>query len=316
LGHRKGATLAPIHSGAQPKETVGAFMKKLVSIAACSLVAGTAFAQSSVQTSGFQGASTPLEFNRRSTVSLGGKWGELRLGRDYVPTYWNMSYFDPFLNIGAGATAALQSTIIGTGNTGVRASNSVSYIYGNGFNDLVTGRSFSNGFNFLGMYFFGNNASNIASHDDGSGYGAKVGWKQGPFLIAAATTKTKFLAGDVRQSNVGAEYRFGSIRLSGNYASDKAGAISGHGGVLGITAFVQQHMFRAAVSTYKTDASGHPADNKLSLGYAYNFSKRTAAYTTVARVWNRGGASFAIDGAVTAPNTASSGFDVGLRHIF
>lgn len=43
-----------------------------------------------------------LTFNRRSTVSLSGGWGELRLGRDYVPQYWNLATFDPYGNLGVG----------------------------------------------------------------------------------------------------------------------------------------------------------------------------------------------------------------------
>ncbi|MBS0426723.1 MAG: porin, partial [Proteobacteria bacterium] len=35
-------------------------------------------------------------FNRRSTVSLSGGFGEVRLGRDYTPTFWNDTVFDPF----------------------------------------------------------------------------------------------------------------------------------------------------------------------------------------------------------------------------
>ncbi|HZF86118.1 MAG TPA: porin [Burkholderiaceae bacterium] len=35
-------------------------------------------------------------FNRRSTVSLSGGFGEIRLGRDYTPTFWNDTVFDPF----------------------------------------------------------------------------------------------------------------------------------------------------------------------------------------------------------------------------
>jgi hypothetical protein len=35
-------------------------------------------------------------FNRRSTVSLSGAFGVVRLGRDYVPSFWNDTVFDPF----------------------------------------------------------------------------------------------------------------------------------------------------------------------------------------------------------------------------
>ncbi|MBU0828125.1 MAG: porin, partial [Gammaproteobacteria bacterium] len=36
-----------------------------------------------------------LTFNRRSTVSLNGGFGEVRLGRDYTPQFWNLTVFDP-----------------------------------------------------------------------------------------------------------------------------------------------------------------------------------------------------------------------------
>src|SRR4051794_29661982 len=35
-------------------------------------------------------------WQRRSTVSLMGNFGEVRLGRDYVATFWNLTTFDPF----------------------------------------------------------------------------------------------------------------------------------------------------------------------------------------------------------------------------
>ncbi|RYH53812.1 MAG: porin [Alcaligenaceae bacterium] len=41
-------------------------------------------------------------FNRRSTVSLSGGFGEIRLGRDYTPTFWNDTVFDPFGTNGVG----------------------------------------------------------------------------------------------------------------------------------------------------------------------------------------------------------------------
>ena len=48
------------------------------------------------------GATALAAFSRRSTVSLSGGFGELRLGRDYVPSYWNESVFDPMGAVGVG----------------------------------------------------------------------------------------------------------------------------------------------------------------------------------------------------------------------
>jgi predicted porin len=66
-----------------------------------------------------------LTFNRRSTVSLAGNWGEIRLGRDYTPQFWNVTIFDPLASNGVGAGQVLSSNIAGA--TLVRASNSIGY---------------------------------------------------------------------------------------------------------------------------------------------------------------------------------------------
>jgi predicted porin len=44
-----------------------------------------------------------IAFNRRSTVSMSGPFGEIRLGRDYTPTFWNDTIFSPFTTVGVGA---------------------------------------------------------------------------------------------------------------------------------------------------------------------------------------------------------------------
>ena len=43
-----------------------------------------------------------LNFGRRSTVSLAGNWGELRLGRDHTPSFLNDWAFDPYSVNGVG----------------------------------------------------------------------------------------------------------------------------------------------------------------------------------------------------------------------
>ena len=55
-----------------------------------------------------------LTFNRRSTVSLAGGWGELRLGRDYTPTFWNLTIFDAFGTNGLGSSTNPRQVYGGT----------------------------------------------------------------------------------------------------------------------------------------------------------------------------------------------------------
>lgn len=51
------------------------------------------------------------------------------------------------------------------------------------------------------MYYLGENASTANKHD-GSGYGVRLGWGNGPFEFAVGSGSTRYLVGDADQSNV------------------------------------------------------------------------------------------------------------------
>ena len=264
----------------------------------------------SVASAGTQG----LTFNRRSTLSVGGNWGELRLGREYSPSYWNIANFDPMGNLGVAKSATVENAI--TGPAGVRASNSISYLYGGqAFNG--TSRGGNDGFAGSVMYYLGENASGTATSKDGTGYSARVAYQTGPWNVAIGTGKTKFAAGDIRQTNFGGIYDFGVVRLIGHYARDRNGAITAKGYLLGLTAPVGvAGQVRASYSQYKTDAAGNPKTSKLGLGYVHNLSKRTALFGTIAQVRNSGGAAFSLYQSSTAPNGKSTAYEAGVRHSF
>jgi predicted porin len=246
-----------------------------------------------------------LTFNRRSTVSLAGGWGELRLGRDYSPQFWNLTVFDPFGTNGAGTTQTLNSII--TGVTSVRVSNSMAYFLpGNlgGFYGQV-------------QYYLGeNNETGAVTEDDGRGIGLRVGFANGPFNVALALSRTDYAAGDVRQNNIGGQWDFGIAKVMAHISRDKNGTVDGKGWLIGGLFPVGAGEIRASYSRYETDAAGQPESKKFALGYVHNLSKRTAVYTTWARVKNDGGAAQGLNGAVTAANDSSTGLDIGIRHSF
>lgn len=80
-----------------------------------------------------------VSFAKRSTVSLSGSFGEVRVGRDYTPIFRNDSLADPFAAQGAGLSIiarvnSASSAILGGAPAGVaagdnyaRASNSIGY---------------------------------------------------------------------------------------------------------------------------------------------------------------------------------------------
>jgi predicted porin len=248
-----------------------------------------------------------LTFNRRSTVSLAGGWGELRLGRDYTPQFWNLTVFDPFGTNGVGTTQTLNSII--TGVTAVRASNSYGYFLPPNLG----------GFYGQIQYYMGENPANSPTDKDGTGLGARVGFASGLFNVALALSRTEYAAGDVKQANIGGHWDFGMAKLQGQITRDENGIVEGRGWLLGGLIPVGAGEIRVAFSQYTTDlglGGADPKSRKIALGYVHNLSKRTAVYTTIARVRNSGGAAQSLNGSTTGANTSSNGFDLGVRHAF
>jgi predicted porin len=248
-----------------------------------------------------------LTFNRRSTVSLGSSLGELRLGRDYTPQFWNMNQFDPFTTLGVGTNQMNNSSLGGPVNT--RASNAIGYFLPANLGG-VYGQF---------QHYRGENASNApgGTATDGNGTAARVGYASGPLNVAVALSSTRYATGDIKTSNIGAQWNFGVARLMGVYGRDSvSGGATGRGGLVGTVVPVGPGEIKLAYSTYRNDLAGNPRTNKVAVGYVHNLSKRTAAYATYARVKNSGGAVQALGGSVTGANQSSTGYDLGLRHSF
>lgn len=245
-----------------------------------------------------------LTFSRRSTVGLGGHWGEVRLGREFVPQYLSLTGFDPYGAVGAGAS--LTNAIAITGVVRARASNGITY---------VLPRNLA-GFYGQFVYYLGENPSGTPTEDDGTGKGLRVGYAAGPLNVAFAMGRTHYAAGTIKQDNLAASYDVGRTKLIAQISRDANGAVKASGYLLAAVMIVGSGEVKLGYSQYETNAAGNPEARKLALGYVHNLSKRTALYATAARVRNSGGASFALNQATTAPNASSSGVDLGIRHSF
>jgi len=245
-------------------------------------------------------------FNRRSTVSLNGGFGEVRLGRDYTPQFWNLTVFDPFGTNGVGTTQTLNSSL--GGPTTIRASNSIGYFLPGNLG----------GFYGQAQYYMGENNSNAANKKDGNGLALRAGYANGPINAAIAFSETKFLTGNIKAVNLGGQYDLGMAKIMAHYNQDKiSGGNDGKGFLIGGLIPVGAGEVRLAYSTYKIDTVGaDPRTNKLALGYVHNLSKRTALYATYAHLTNKNGAAQALNGAVTGVNSNSNGYDFGIRHSF
>ena len=115
-------------------------------------------------------------WQRRSTISLMGNFGEIRLGRDYVATFWNLTTFDPFGTNGVGQALNNISTLGSGSQTTVRASNMVAY-----FLPAIGG--------FYGQFQVaaGEGVTGSAPTSTGNKYfGGRLGYGAGPINAAIA----------------------------------------------------------------------------------------------------------------------------------
>lgn len=270
---------------------------------------GTGPASNTNNQPGGQGTAGPMTFSRRSTLSLSGPFGELRAGRDLQPHYLNIALNDPFAHIGIGQAVVLAATVAGTNTSWVRASNALHY-----FTPDTLGGAFVHAAWFMGE----NLHDGSASARDGTGYSLRAGYDRGGVNLAAGYMRTAFASGDVSNLSLGGSFALGPLRVMGVALRDQIAGPppDGRGWQLGVRLPLGVHDLRAQVSQYRSDAALRPGTTKVSAGYAYSLSKRTALYGILARVNNRGGAAQTLAGAVAGPDGRATGFDLGIRHIF
>ncbi len=260
-----------------------------------------------------------LVFNRRSTVSLAGNFGELRLGRDYTPTFWNYTVFDPFGTLGAGAGSNITLNASQLATTSARSNNSIGYLFNS------ANPSGNTGFYGQAMYALSEQASTAVNKNDGSYMGFRAGYAQGPLNVALAYGKEKNLANsDFTNTNVAGSYDLGVANLMAQfnrYNSGLAGTRQ-NSWLLGAQIPVGAGYIPVSYSAVKRNDAAGSASNQFALGYVHNLSKRTALYATYSRLNNKTGALATFSGGngssggVAAATGAGNGYDFGIKHTF
>ena len=243
-----------------------------------------------------------LTFNRKSYINATGGFGEIKLGRDYTPAFWTEAIYDPFGINGVGTSRAFQGGAAYTGSVAVRASNSIGWV-----------SPTMGGFNVWVQTYMGENASNV--NDAGSGTQFQANYGAGPLTPSAAYGKTNSAAGvDNEVSNFAAAYDFKTFVLQGYVQKNKStGSHDIDGYLVGGSVPMGSGLIRAS---YSNTDNGTAKTGQFALGYVYNLSKSVQLYGTFASVTNDGGASQALNGAVTTVNGSSTGFDFGLSKTF
>jgi predicted porin len=228
-------------------------------------------------------------FARRSTVSLSGGFGELRLGRDYTATFWNDTVFDPFGTNGVGTNLIFTANagfnafngtaatpVVGvpsvTGSNYVRTSNSIGYFLPPNLGGFYGQLQYA--FSEKTKYSPGTATPDVANNSRQGRYvGGRFGYANGPLDVAIAygssTIGDQYYVGTtnkVNTLNLGASYDFGPVKLFGEVSRAKNKLdyetepfLGGRpdtdltGYLLGVTVPVGAGLIRASYSAVKYD---------------------------------------------------------------
>ena len=253
------------------------------------------------------GTPAGLQFQRRSTVSLMGGFGEVRLGRDYTPTFWNHTVYDPFGTNGVGSSINTFTNLGSGATTLVRANNTIAYFTPN-----------LGGFGAQLQYAF---KETTAANDPNEYAGVRLTYAAGPLSAALATASegSSIATESYKRTNFGIAYDFGVAKPMAQYTQAKFGAAKVNHYLLGVVAPVGPGNLKASYVRSDYNAAAGDADaNQIAVGYDYNLSKRTALYGTFSRISNKNGGTKGLLPAAAAvtPGGTSTGFEVGVRHAF
>jgi predicted porin len=260
------------------------------------------------------GTSAGQTWTRRSTVSLFSQaGGEVRLGRDYTPTFWNLAYFDVYGANGLGNDTnliSLTNPVGSTSTTGVRADNSVGYhLPGN-----------------LGGFYGQAMIAAGQGNDNNKYWGLRGGFATGPFDAAVAYGVTDVNpVSDLKVTNLGVSWNFGFMKLFGVWNDQKFANLKEDYWGISVGVPLGQGEFRAGYGSVDDKGTQgalniNNADATIwSLQYIYNLSKRTALYGGYAQISNDPGSARSIlpgTAAIGLLGNDSKGYNIGVRHSF
>ena len=277
-----------------------------------------------------------LVFNRRATLSLLGGFGEVRLGRDYTPTFWNHTIFDPF-----GTNGVASQTNLITPASGASGSNTTRVLgyTSNGLNSGTSTGTVVRADNSIGYFLptmgglYGQVMIAAGEGFTGAKYiGGRFGYSAGPINVAVAVGRTEVTSSaDLSAVNFGGSWNLGFATLMAQfhtYEADRTGAAgftldrSLDNWMIGAVMPMGASSFKFSYAKSSGEFSDTVRDGdatQLGLGYQYDLSKRTALYANYSRVKNNKGARFYASGSGplnAGTDFTSTGYEFGVRHSF
>jgi len=262
-----------------------------------------------------------FNFRRRSIVSLAGAFGEVRFGRDLVPSFSALGAYDIWNTTGIGHFRALAERwgVGGTDdNSGVRTDNLIVY----------NSPDFSGFKVSVGYAFDEKTSGNIK---DGRYMGGSLRYANGPLSVSVVGAQRKTSAiGSVETDRdtygIGGSYDLGVVKLGAifqnvtykpeglqklkydSFTLNGAIPVGGNGVV---------NLSYALYNQKAIDSKTH----HVAVGYDHNMSKRTTLYGIMAFMKNNDNATMGLrpNNVYTGAGQADkshAGVQVGIRHSF
>ncbi len=247
----------------------------------------------------------PAFWNRQVFVGIGStSLGEVQLGRIYTPTFLVHATYDAFGPQGPAAQQVLLGSIEALQPAAIRANGAVNYTTPAGLGGFVVQAMRSDGEAVPAKYT-----------------GVRAGYAGGPVSVDLAVAQfDNDPIGDVKSVTLGGRYKLGDLTMYALFDRANSGrSLDTKGMQFSVAYQIGAAELKASVAqSDRKSAAGADVGTtrRYGVGGVYNLSRRTALYTSLARVSNSKGAATALNGSTTAANQGSTGIDVGIRHAF
>jgi predicted porin len=244
--------------------------------------------------------------NRNSGVGLQGGFGSVLLGRWDTPMKITQTAVDPFAD---NAIGDITGGTLDQGNFSRREQNVIQY-----WSPTIAG--FSARLHYT--------ANELKGATNPSVQGASLAYAAGNLYVAVAYEKHKDVAANVSEDGQGiaASYKFGPVKLSGQYGRyERDGTATtakaeDESYMLGLEWTFGKNVIIASWQHAELDNTNQECDIG-SIGYRYDFSRRTSFITTYAKVENENGMNCTFGAnPIGAAGQNPQGVTVGFRHTF
>jgi predicted porin len=257
------------------------------------------------------GALTTIFWNAQSWVGLSGGFGEVRLGRQFVPAFW----------VGIGSDPWAYDYNVGGSSSFTRGGNGVTAAY----NAVVYRTPGLAGFSAELMVAAGEGGAAVVNPPAGRvgrNEGANLQYASGPLWVGLGYNNARQNGTPIKNrfANFGIGYDFGVVRPIASYSvgnNNVVGNPDTRTCLIGATAPLGPGRLRAVVARYDAavgqnfnaanallpQLTGGQNTTKFGLGYEYVLSKRTTVHADAGT-------------AKTDGVSRTTGFEAGIKHVF